>query len=208
VDEILSTLAPSAALVPAFERAAGRRAGIEPVARAAVAFARRVVEAGRRAFDLPACPAAVLRRAVEVFRPPGTRSAVAAVWRLLFDSWREPTTALSSVRGPGSPRFLRFGGRGGSLDVEMVTPRDAASDPVSLRGTVDGLAGPLLLEIAPRSGSRIRVPVRAGGAFAASLPAGASPFTLAVRPGSPGRAGRASRKTLFRTGRIPPPPRG
>jgi hypothetical protein len=195
-------------LASAFEFAVGRRTGIEPVARVAVRFARRVVEAGRRAFDLPTCPAAVRRRAVGLFRPPAPRSAVAAVWRLLFDSWREPAMALSAVRGPGSPRFLRFGGRGGSLDVEMVTQRDATGDAVALRGTVDGLTGPLVLEIAPRSGSRLRVPVRAGGAFAATLPAGASPFTLAVRPASAGRRGRASAKTLIRTGRIPPPARG
>lgn len=177
------------ALALAFERAAGRAPGIEPVAAPFAAFARRVVEAGRRVHALPACPASVMQRALEAFEARSSRAVATAVWRLVFDSWHDAAPAL---RGGGRARFLRFGGRGGQLDLEIVAVEAA---DVRLRGTVDGPAGPLVLEIAPTSGGKVRVPVRAGGAFAATLPGDCGPFTVAVRAG---------RRTLSRTGRIPP----
>jgi hypothetical protein len=182
------------ALVLAFERAVGRApAPSESDSGALDAFAGRVVAAGRRAFAAPACPSAWLRRAAalsEVSASPGPVRA--ALWRLVFDSWAQAAPAL---RGPGRSRFLRFASTGGSLDVEMVT---SAAGEVRLRGTLDGLGNRLALEVAPRPGSSHRtqrVPVRAGGAFAAAIPSGASPFTLSVRSG---------RRTLVRTSRIPP----
>src|SRR5262245_56138567 len=92
----------SAALPLAFDRAAGQAddpiaalaKGIEPVARVLEDFARRVVAAGRRVADLPACPAALLRRAADLFRAPVDRG-VAAIWRLLFDSARATDAALA-----------------------------------------------------------------------------------------------------------------
>jgi len=183
------------ALVLAFERAAGRAPGIEPVATppssaaAFDGFARRVVDAGRRVHAVPPCPASVMQRGLAVFEAPSSRGVATAVWRLVFDSWHDAAPAL---RGGARSRFLRFGGRGGQLDLEIVA---AEAVDVRLRGTVDGPAGPLVLEIAPKSGARVRVPVRAGGAFAATLPGDCGPFTVAVRAG---------RRTLSRTGRIPP----
>lgn len=177
------------ALVLAFETAAGRAPGIEPVAAALTTFARRVVDAGRRVHALPPCPAAVMQRALEAFEAPSSRGVATAVWRLVFDSWGGAAPAL---RGGSRSRFLRFGGRGGQLDLEIVA--EAAAD-VRLRGTVDGPVGPIVLEIAPKAGPRVRVPVRAGGAFAATLPGDCGPFTVAVRAG---------RRIVSRTGRIPP----
>lgn len=177
------------ALVLAFERAAGRDTGIEPVAAPLAGFAHRVVDAGRRVAALPPCPVEVMQRGLAVFEAPSSRGVATAVWRLVFDSWQGTAPAL---RGGSRSRFLRFGGRGGQLDLEIVA---AEATDVRLRGTVDGPAGPLLLEIAPASGERVRVPVRAGGAFATTLPADCGAFTVAVRSG---------RRILSRTGRIPP----
>lgn len=181
-------------LVLAFERAAGRGAGIEPVAPALAAFADRVVHLGRQIAALPPVPAAVLARAMDAFQAPRSRAVAAALWRLVFDSWQGVAgrEVAAAMRGGSHPRFLRFGGRGGQLELEMVV---AEEHGVRLRGTVDGPSGPLVLEIAPASGPRVRVPVRAGGAFAATLPSSAGAFTVAVRSG---------RGTLSRTGRIPP----
>ena len=180
-------------LVLAFEHAAGRSpAGIEPVARVLERFAGEVIAAGRRVLAAPACPAALLRRAATLVDVSPRGAVRAAVWKLVFDSW---ATAAPAARGPARPRFLRFDGRGGSLDVEMVT---AESGSVRLRGTLDGPSGDLELEISPRGGSAVRVPVRAGGSFSAALEAPAAPFTLTVRAG---------RRPILRTGRIPPPSR-
>ncbi len=145
------------ALVLAFETAAGRAPGIEPVAAALSTFAHRVVDAGRRVHALPTCPASVLQRALDAFEAPTSRGVATAVWRLVFDSWGG---AAPAMRGGSRSRFLRFGGRGGQLDLEIVAEAEA---DVRLRGTVDGPVGPLVLEIAPKSGQRVRVPVRAGG---------------------------------------------
>ena len=73
-----------------------------------------------------------------------------------------------------------------------------------VHGTVDpaagdAVSGAVAVEVSPRRGKAVRVPVRAGGAFSASLPSGAGPFTLTVRAG---------RRILGRTGPIPPVSRG
>ncbi len=190
------------ALGLAFDVAAGRAPGasLEPASRALLDFARRVVEVGRRVAAAPACPAALLRRAAELPDAAPTRGAVAAVWKLLFDSGTG-SPALAHRGGP-RPRFLRYAGAGGSLDVEFVR---AESGDVRVHGTVDpavsvaapGAApsGAVAVEVAPRRGKSVRVPVRAGGAFSATLAAGSGPFTLTVRVG---------RRILGRTGPIPP----
>ncbi|MCC7138664.1 MAG: hypothetical protein IT460_09595 [Planctomycetes bacterium] len=180
------------ALALAFDRAAGRCDPVRTAASAFDAFAGRVVAAGRRVTALPGCPRPLLRHALDLFEVRAPRG-VAAAWRLLFDSW---DAVVPATRGARGPRFLRFGGRGGNLDVEVAVAQD---EGVRLRGTVDGPTGALVVEIAPRRGARVRVPVAVGGAFEASLPRGTGPFTLAVCAG---------RTTLSRTGRIPPPPRG
>ena len=181
-------------LVLAFEHAAGRgSAGIEPVARVLERFAAEVVAAGRRVLAAPACPGALLRKAAALVDISPRGAVRNAVWRLVFDSW---ATLAPAARGPARPRFLRFGGHGGSLDIEMVT---AESGSVRLRGTLDGPRGDLELEISRKGDRTVRVPVRAGGSFSAALEGPAAPFTLAVRAG---------RRSILRTGRIPPPVRG
>lgn len=189
------------ALGLAFDVAAGRApaANLEPAGRALLDFARRVVEVGRRVASAPACPAALLRRAAALPDAPPVRSSVAAVWKLLFDSGTG-STALAHRGGP-RPRFLRYAGAGGSLDVEFVR---AESGDVRVHGTVDpamadpvgaASSGAVAVEVAPRRGKSVRVPVRAGGAFSVTLASGAGPFTLTVRAG---------RRILGRTGPIPP----
>lgn len=190
------------ALALAFDVAAGRAptTDLDAPGRALLGFARRVVEAGRRVSAAPACPSALLRRAVALPDAAPARGALAAVWKLLFDSGAG-APALAHRGGP-RPRFLRYGGPGGALDVEFVR---AESGDVRVHGTVDAAEGgaanepEVAVEVAPRRGKPVRVPVRAGGAFSATLPAGAGPFTLTVRAG---------RRVLGRTGPIPPVTRG
>ena len=190
------------ALALAFDVAAGRApdASLDAAGRALLAFARQVVDVGRRVAAAPACPPALLRRAAAIPEAAPARGALAAVWTLLFDSG---TGAASLAhRGGPRPRFLRYGGPGGSLDVEFVR---AESGDVRVHGTVDAAvegaatSPAAAVEVAPRRGKPVRVPVRAGGAFSATLPAGAGPFTLTVRAG---------RRVLGRTGPIPPVTRG
>jgi hypothetical protein len=161
----------------AIERAAGR-AG-EPATEPSpewLAFARRILKAARRVEALPACPASALRRAATVPDLHPRRSLVAALWSLAFDSLAQPAPA---ARGGAGPRLVRFGGLGGTLDIEVVP---AEGEALVLRGTVDGPAGPLHVEAAPARGVPLRAPVGAGGAFVLALPEGGR-WTLSLLAG-------------------------
>jgi hypothetical protein len=151
-------------------------------------WAERVVAAGRRAEALPACPAAAVRRAVALADAGRSPSRAAALWALLFDSW---ASARPATRGGAGRRFLRFGGPGGGLDLEVV---QEAGHWV-LRGTVDGPAGPLALRLEVGRGRATRVPVRAGGAFAARVPVASGRLALALVAG---------RRTVARTAPLAP----
>ncbi len=156
---------------------------------ALVAFARRVVAAGRRVAAAPACPTAVLARGIALADEAPRTARGPALLHCLFDSW---ATLAPSFRGPGRSRFLRYGGPEGGLDIEMVTE---PTGEVRVRGTVEGADAPLSVVVTGRRGRTARGSVRAGGAFSATLPAHSEPFSIAVRSG---------RRTLFATGRIPP----
>jgi len=189
------------ALAIAFDLASGREpASSAPFPPALLAFARRVVAAGRRALASPPVPALVLRRAVALADGPvvgrGSRGASAvstaatSTWRMLFDSWAGRVPAM---RGGGRSRFLRYARASSTLDVELVVGDGGA---LGVRGTADGVPPKASLRLVPARGRAIVVAVRAGGAFAASVPARAGAFTIEVRAG---------RRSLGTTPRIPPP---
>lgn len=160
----------------AFDVVTGRARAGDPLPADVLAFATKVVALGRLVAATPACPARALRRAEALFHAPRARG-VAAVWRTVFDSWQGVAPAL---RGAGRPRFLRLAGENGSLHVEVV------ADPAGgtrLRGTLDGPRADTRLELVADDGAAVTVAVEDGGAFEASLPAGAHEVRLAVRVG-------------------------
>ena len=172
-------------LALAFDRAAGLPpvdgAGAPALPSALAAFAARVVAAGRRAFEAPPCPTAVLRRAADVADAAPAGSLRARVLALVFDSRASTAPAL---RGAARSRFLRFEGEGVGLDLEVAGGEAGA---VRLRGTLDGVEGDLTVRL-ERAGKAVgAAPVRAGGAFALEAPAGKSPLSFSVR-GPRGRA--------------------
>jgi hypothetical protein len=182
-------------LAAAFDLAAGRAEEAEAVPPPAlVLFARRVVAAGRRVAALPACPPGVFARAQALAdERPAPRRAAASLLALLFDSW---AAAAPALRGGRAPRFLRFRGPGGALDVEVVPE---AGGGARLRGTVDVSGGrPLAVVVKDARGRSVRARVQAGGVFEASIPAADRPFTLSVTEG---------RSVVLRTGPVPPPSR-
>lgn len=185
----------------AFEVAAGREAG--PSDDPTLLSVRRTIEAGRRVVATPTCPAAWLRRAEALSAPPPARArarrpVARTLWRLVFDSFG-PQGALATpgawtpaMRGAGTARFLRFAVEADArLDLEIVA---ASAEEVRVRGTLDGVEGPVELDIAPARGRAVRVPVGAGGSFAATLPGGNGALTLALRKG---------RRLVARIGRVP-----
>ena len=179
----------------AFDLASGRDAARTPgVPPELLAFARRVVAAGRRALASPACPQALLRRAAELADGRGSRRGIEpiAVWKMLFDSWTS-AGAKAAMRGGARSRFLRYESASATLDVEMVV---GEAGSLGVRGTADGVPAKTTLQLTPSRGRSIRVAVRAGGAFAATLPRASGGFTIEVRTG---------RRSLGRTPRIPPP---
>lgn len=185
-------------LAIAFDVAAGLRTEPAPdVPESLVAFARRVVSVGRRVAAAPACPSALISRAVAIAdEQPLAAHRALPLLRLLFDSW---AGVLPVFRGPGRSRFLRYGGPQGGLDLELVAEPEGG---VRVRGTVERPEGPtrgLAVVLAGHRGRPTRAAVRAGGTFSATVPAGSAPFSIAVRSG---------RRTLLATGRIPPPVRG
>ena len=206
-------------LAIAFERAAGRK--VAPGARVPAgldAYARRLVAAGRRAASSPPAPLACLRKAQALFDaapPRGARAAGraigGAVLRLLFDSWSGGAVSPAAVRGRGA-RYLRYGltGRGaGAARSRMSLDLSTAADgSLRLRGAVEveaaapapgepdaSVEGGLVVLVEPAHGAAVRAPVRAGGLFSATLPAGSSPVALTVR---------SRRGVLWRVPRVPP----
>lgn len=155
---------PADPLVLAFEAAAGRApsAGVAP---ALLAFARRVLAAGRRAAVAPRCPTAARRRA-EALAAAAPRGRLARVLALVFDSFAAPLPAL---RGGTTPRLLRFAGDGGPLDVEIeVLPGGRRR----LRVAAPRPAVGATLEARVRSpGGERRVPLDDAGVGAVVLPA-------------------------------------
>jgi hypothetical protein len=184
VDDLLAMAFDSAS-----NRATDRSAEVPP---ALADWARRVVEAGRRVAAQETCPTAVFSRAAAIADERPARGVRAGWLRLVFDSWAGVAPAL---RGRSRARFLRYDADAGRLDLELAPD---PSGEVRLRGTLDGPTGDLVVHLAGRGTRRIRVPVRAGGSFAATAPAVAVPFTLTVRRGD---------AVVLRTGRIPPPTR-
>ena len=152
-----------------------------------VALARKVVALGRLVASTPRCPPAVLARAEALFRAPRA-TGPAVLWRLLFDSWGGLAPAL---RGAGRPRFLRWSGENGSLDVEVAPVEGGA---LHLRGTLDGPRADTSIAIEGEHGKPRHVELSPGGAFEATVPAATGAFSLAVRVG---------RRTVARTERIP-----
>jgi hypothetical protein len=169
VDELLAL---------AFDRAARRSDAAESrddVPAALLAFAARVVGAGRRALATPACPPALLRRAAEIADgAPAPRSLRAAL-ALVFDSF---AGAAPAMRGGARSRFLRYEGGGVGLDLEVAGGEEGS---VRVRGTLDGVAGDVSVRC-ERAGKAVgEAPVRAGGAFAVEAPAGQGPLAFSVR---------------------------
>jgi hypothetical protein len=176
-------------LAVAFDLAAGRAvAGAPSPPAALLAFARRVVGAGRRAFATPPCPAAVFARAQRVPDDLPARGALAALVRLVFDSWAGVAPAARGARGP---RFLRFEGPAGSMDVEVVREPGGGA---RLRGTVDGPRGPLRVVARAGRGRAVRAEVGAGGTFEAALPDVSRGLSLSVLSG---------RRTVLRAEPVP-----
>jgi hypothetical protein len=174
--------------VLAREEAAGRGAVGAPLPDDVRGLARRLVEVGRRVEALPPCPAAALRRAIAI--ADGVPRGVAArLWALLFDS---AGRAAPVLRGGTTTRLLRYGGEGGSIDLEVAR---VATGGLRLSGTVDVAGEGLSLDVAVVGARTVRVPVRAGGLFDAEiLPArGAVSLTL-----------RAGRRVLARLPALPP----
>jgi hypothetical protein len=173
-------------LANAFDAAAGRSRGRVPEALAA--YARRIVEAGRRVEALEPCPRSVLAQA-EALCQSVRRPRAVALLRLLADSWRALPAA---ARGGRDRRFLRYGSTVGNLDVE-ISP--AAGGGFALHGLVDVEGPGLSVEMRTRSRRARRVPVGSSGVFNAEVAAQDLPLSLTVlSAGSP----------LLRTGLIPP----
>jgi hypothetical protein len=172
-------------LAIAFDRAAGLETETTAVPEARQRFARRVVEAGRRMAASPACPPALLRRALALADAP--RAGVAAVLRLVFDSW----AVAGATRGGAGERLLRFEGDGSALDVEIA---EEPGGGARLAGSVEGVPASASLAIERRRGASTRVALRAGGTFEARVEAAVAGASLVVRDG---------RKVLLRAP-IPP----
>src|SRR5262245_21756783 len=145
------------------ERAAGREGGAVETAMPAgivagipadvLAFAQRVLDAGRRALASPACPPRVLQRAIAIPIDATSRGSWAErVWAVVFDSREAAAPAMLSS---ASARLLRWTGEGGSLDVELSESPDGG---VVLKGTADA-EGDLVVEVAAEAGRRVRAPV-------------------------------------------------
>jgi hypothetical protein len=176
----------------AMEEAAGRGRAGGTVPDDVRALACRLVEVGRRVEALPPCPAGLLRRAQAIADEVPRRLAArlgARLWALLFDSSARLAPAL---RGGTKARLLRYGGEGGSMDLELSR---TAAGALLLRGTVDVAGEALTLDVVPSVGRPLRVEGRAGGLFEAELPAASEPVSLALRAG---------RRVLARIPSLPP----
>ena len=174
-------------LSDAFDAVAGRRprAGLPAPL---LAFAARVVEAGRRAEALEPCPRRALARAEALFAPRKASAAVALL-RLVADSWRALPAA---ARGGNDRRFLRFGSSAGNLDLE-ISPTSRGG--YALRGLLDVDVANPSVEVVSKGKRSKRLAVGSSGVFSAEVGADDLPLTVTVLS-----AGSA----LLRTGRIPP----
>jgi hypothetical protein len=163
-------------LLLAFEAAVGRSPAAGRGA-ADLAFARRVIAAGRRVLAAEPCPSAALRRAEALF-VPRERRGLAGVLRLLFDSLAPGAAAAPALRGRGGPRSLRFGAREGVLDVEVDVRPDGSR---VLRVAPDAALAAGAPEVRLRLGRTERALVWRRGVGSVRVPATVSSFVLVLR---------------------------